>query len=74
MGVLRLMDFIKTKFPKAIQIKKVQDYSGKTLAIDASNWIYQFLIKTQSNQYHMKPFNMDLSIRLQIGWVIRQDT
>ncbi len=55
MGVLKLMDFIKTKFPMAIQKKTVKDYSGKILTIDASNWIYQFLIKTQSIHALIKP-------------------
>lgn len=47
MGVLKLMDFLKTKFPEAIVSRSITFYSDKAIAIDASNWIYQFLIKTQ---------------------------
>ena len=48
MGVLKLMDFIKKKFPKSIVKRSIPDFSNKVLTIDASNWMYQFLIKTQS--------------------------
>lgn len=48
MGILKLMDFIKAKFPQAIIYKSASEYQDKVLALDASNWIYQFLIKTQS--------------------------
>lgn len=51
MGILKLMDFIKKKFPQAISYTNMESYQNKTLAIDASNWIYQFLIKTQSKLF-----------------------
>lgn len=47
MGILKLMDFIQSKFPTAIKPVQIHQYSEKNIAIDASNWIYQFLIKTQ---------------------------
>ena len=47
MGILKLMDFIQSKFPTAVRSVQMSEYSRETLAIDASNWIYQFLIKTQ---------------------------
>lgn len=47
MGILKLMDFLKNKTPKAIRSRPINSYENKVLAIDASNWIYQFLIKTQ---------------------------
>ncbi len=72
MGVLKLMDFIKAKFPKAIQKKTVKDYGGKILTIDASNWIYQFLIKTQSMNTLIKPLKEETLTLLQIGKVIKQ--
>lgn len=48
MGILKLMDFIKTKCPTCIMKTAPAIYNNKMLAIDASNWMYQFLIKTQS--------------------------
>jgi len=48
MGILKLMEFIKTKCPASIMSTAPATYSNKMLAIDASNWMYQFLIKTQS--------------------------
>lgn len=48
MGILKLMDFLKSKAPKALSSTLVSSYREKVLTIDASNWIYQFLIKTQS--------------------------
>ena len=56
MGILKLMDFVKTKFPKAINPTHVSAYRDRTLVIDTSNWIYQFLIKTQSIllDYHIR--------------------
>lgn len=48
MGITKLMDFIKTKFPNAIQARKATYYQNKTLAIDASSMIYKFLVKTIS--------------------------
>lgn len=66
------MDFIKAKFPKAIQKKTVKDYGGKILTIDASNWIYQFLIKTQSMNTLIKPLKEETLTLLQIGKVIKQ--
>jgi hypothetical protein len=48
MGILKLMDFIKARHPKCIHPKFGQNYQNLILAIDASNTMYQFLIKTQS--------------------------
>jgi len=42
------MDFIKARHPKCIHPKFGQNYQNLILAIDASNTMYQFLIKTQS--------------------------
>lgn len=42
------MDFIRDRFARAVTSKNALDYYGKILAIDASNTMYQFLIKTQS--------------------------
>lgn len=50
MGIIKLMDFLKSKAPSAIYSKTLPDYKRTVLAIDASNWIYQFLIKTQGNR------------------------
>ena len=47
MGIPKLMDFIQTKFPSAIRSVQIHQYAQQNLAIDASNWIYQFLIKIQ---------------------------
>ena len=47
MGILKLMDFLKSKFPRCIREIQPTDLRGKTVAIDASNVIYQFLIQTQ---------------------------
>lgn len=48
MGILKLMDFIRDRFSRAITNKNALDFYGKILTIDASNTMYQFLIKTQS--------------------------
>ena len=65
MGVLKLMDFIRKKFPNAIKSTTVASYQNKTLAIDTSNWIYQFLIKTQSNSNCMQASNKEMLAFLQ---------
>jgi hypothetical protein len=73
MGILKLMDFIKSKFPGCIVSRQPQEYSNKIVAIDASNTMYQFLIKTQStvnNYEQLLPETQ--SICLPIGSVIRQ--
>lgn len=44
------MDFIKKKAPSAYRHLGPNDLKNRTLAIDASNTIYQFLIKTQSKK------------------------
>lgn len=59
MGILKLMDFIKTKFPAAISPRPASSYKNKVLAIDTSNWIYQFLIKTQSITLISQRFRME---------------
>ena len=55
MGILKLMDFIRTKFPKAISSTNASLYKDRSLAIDTSNWLYQFLVKTQSNPAITQP-------------------
>lgn len=48
MGIRGLMDFLKSKAPSSINQRALSTYHNQTLTIDASNWIYQFMIKTQS--------------------------
>jgi hypothetical protein len=47
MGILKLMDFLKDKFPRCVQDILPSALKGKVIAIDASNVIYQFLVQTQ---------------------------
>lgn len=47
MGILKLMDFLKDKFPRCIKDILPSALKGKVIAIDASNVIYQFLVQTQ---------------------------
>jgi hypothetical protein len=48
MGIAKLMDFIRSKFPNCVRSTIPLDYRNKIIAIDASNTMYQFLVKTQS--------------------------
>lgn len=74
MGILKLMDFLKAKFPKCIKDVLATDLSGKTIAIDASNVIYQFLVQTQGNLKGMKSLQLEIIlICQQIFMEIKQD-
>ncbi len=46
MGIQKLMDFIKKQSPQAVRVIGPHNIRNKTLAIDASNTMYQFMIKT----------------------------
>lgn len=48
MGIHKLMSLIEEKAPKAIKEIQLDLLTGKTVAIDASMSIYQFLISTQT--------------------------
>lgn len=48
MGIHGLIQFLKSKFPRVIKQINISSLDNKVLAIDASNWIYQFLARTQS--------------------------
>jgi len=65
------MEFIKTKFPTAINYRKAIHYQNKTLAVDTSSAIYKFLVKTISIFYLTKLFqNKKLTFPL-IQWGTR---
>lgn len=51
MGVIKLMDFIKSKCPSIITHFPALHYKNKTLAIDSPSAIYKFLVKTISNEF-----------------------
>ena len=44
MGIKGLFPFLREKAPVAIKERSLKDYLGRTLAIDASMSLYQFLI------------------------------
>lgn len=46
MGIKQLMALIQDKAPKAIKSLPLEHLTGKTVAVDASMAIYQFLIAT----------------------------
>ena len=48
MGIHKLMTLINDKAPKAIKEIQLDTLTGKTVCIDASMSIYQFLISTQT--------------------------
>jgi len=48
MGIKQLMSLITEKAPKSIKHMQLDMLTGKTIAVDASMAIYQFLIATQS--------------------------
>ena len=48
MGIVRLADFLKTKFPHLIKHRIPPHYRHRVLAVDASSTIYSFLAKTIS--------------------------
>ena len=48
MGIKQLMSLIQDKSPKAVKSLQLDMLSGKTIAVDASMAMYQFLIATQS--------------------------
>ena len=63
MGIQKLMDFIKKKSPNAIkQVTPKSCYKAK-YAIDASNTIYQFLIKTQSISFLNELFQPEILVQ-----------
>eukprot|EP01017_Pseudomicrothorax_dubius_P028447 TRINITY_DN337_c0_g1_i1.p1 TRINITY_DN337_c0_g1~~TRINITY_DN337_c0_g1_i1.p1 ORF type:complete len:387 (+),score=80.23 TRINITY_DN337_c0_g1_i1:268-1428(+) len=47
MGIYKLMSLLQEKAPGAIRKVKIDFYSGRTVACDASTAIYQFLVATQ---------------------------
>ena len=54
MGIKQLFKLISENAPKAVTIQKMESYTGRTLAIDASTCLYQFLIAVRAgadNQY-----------------------
>ena len=48
MGIKQLMSLIQEKSPKAIKSLSMDMLTGKTVAVDASMAMYQFLIATQT--------------------------
>jgi flap endonuclease-1 len=48
MGIKQLMSLIQEKSPKAIKSIQMDMLTGKTVAVDASMAMYQFLIATQT--------------------------
>ena len=48
MGIKQLMSLIQDKAPKSIKSMQLDMLSGKTIAVDASMSMYQFLIATQT--------------------------
>ena len=52
---ITLRPLLKKKCPNSIKLKEISSYKGKRLALDASIYIYQFLISTQS-------INLDTSL------------
>lgn len=59
MGITKLMDFIKTKFPNVISLRKATYYENKTLAVDTSSAIYKFLVKTISKNIINQAYSKD---------------
>ena len=55
MGIKQLMSLINDKAPKAVKSLPLDALAGKTVAVDASMAIYQFLIATQTVQYGGRP-------------------
>ena len=48
MGIKQLMPFIQRFAPDAIKEVTLASYCGLTLAIDASMWLYQFLVAVRT--------------------------
>ena len=55
MGIKNLMSLINDKAPKAVKSMPIDMLTGKTIAIDASMAIYQFLIAMQGFSAAGKP-------------------
>lgn len=51
MGIKNLMKIIRKYAPSAIKLKKINDYSGQTLAVDASLLIYKSIYAVRKNGY-----------------------
>ena len=55
MGIKQLFKFVSENAPRAVTVQKMENYTGRTLAIDASTCIYQFLIAVRAgadNQFN----------------------
>lgn len=48
MGIQGLRIFLQKRYPDAITKITNNELKKKTIAIDVSNWMYKFLIKTQA--------------------------
>lgn len=48
MGIHGLMPFLLKHYPQILHRQTIQQLKDKTLALDVSNWLYQFLIKIRS--------------------------
>ena len=44
MGIKKLYKLLEKHFPESIKIKKISEYKGKKVAVDAYLILYQFLI------------------------------
>ena len=51
MGIHNLMKFLQSKAPGCIRKITINGLTGRTIACDASMFMYQFLISTQSWSY-----------------------
>ncbi|KAJ8270508.1 hypothetical protein GJAV_G00115710 [Gymnothorax javanicus] len=59
MGISKLSDLIRSEAPSAISFKEISDYSGKTIAVDASIVLHQFCAAVprvfNRNGVHLSP-------------------
>ncbi len=48
MTILALRKFLQKRDPRKFKLVQVKDLRNKTFALDISNWLYHFLVKTRS--------------------------
>lgn len=56
MGIVRLSQFLAKKFPHLFKKRPHSSFTNQIYAVDASNTMYSFLIKTISIPNHIKLF------------------
>jgi 5'-3' exonuclease len=62
MGIKKIKKFLDTYAPDAIQVKQIDDYKNKTVAIDILNMLYRSVIAIRKQGYDIYNDNCQVSV------------